>query len=124
MVATLPGLDLNGRPTQFFPFYVYGEEGRSRKENITDWELEQFQKHYRDDAISKWDIFYYVYALLHHPGYRERYALVLKRQLPRIPFSPRFYDFVVSGKRLGELDVCMRNRKSTRLSGTKTPRSP
>ena len=37
---------------------------------------------------AKWDIFYYVYGLLHHPGYRERYALDLKRNLPRIPFAP------------------------------------
>ena len=26
-----------------------------------------------------WDVFHYLYALLHHPGYRERYAANLKR---------------------------------------------
>ena len=50
--------------------------------------LSQFRSRYNDPAISKWDIFYYVYGLLHHPGYRERYALDLKRNLPRIPFAP------------------------------------
>ena len=35
--------------------------------------------------MSKWDIFHYVYALLHHPQYRERYAENLKRDLPHIP---------------------------------------
>ena len=37
-------------------------------------------------SITKWDIFHYVYAVLHHPEYRERYAANLKRELPRIPF--------------------------------------
>ncbi len=73
---------------QCFPFYTYDEDGSNRRENITDWALDQFRSHYHDPAISKWDIFYYVYGLLHHPGYRERYALDLKRNLPRIPFAP------------------------------------
>lgn len=30
--------------------------------------------------------FHYVYAVLHHPQYRECYAANLKRELPRIPF--------------------------------------
>jgi very-short-patch-repair endonuclease len=55
--------------------------------------------------ISKWDIFYYVYALLHHPGYRERYADNLKRELPRIPFAPDFWSFAVAGRRLAELHL-------------------
>jgi predicted helicase len=44
--------------------------------------------HYADPSISKWDIFYYVYGVLHHPGYREKFADNLKRELPRIPFAP------------------------------------
>ena len=73
---------------QCFPFYTYDEDGSNRRDNITDYALDQFRAHYNDPAISKWDIFYYVYGLLHHPGYRERYALDLKRNLPRIPFVP------------------------------------
>ena len=41
---------------------------------------------YADRSITKWDIFHYVYAVLHHPEYRERYAANLRRELPRIPF--------------------------------------
>jgi predicted helicase len=48
--------------------------------------LQQFQTRYGDPKISKWDIFHYVYAVLHHPQYRERYAANLRRELPRIPF--------------------------------------
>ncbi|MBI2806588.1 MAG: hypothetical protein HYX68_16530 [Planctomycetes bacterium] len=38
--------------------------------------------------ITKWDIFYYVYGILHHPGYRAKFADNLKRELPRIPLAP------------------------------------
>ena len=72
--------------TQCFPFYTYDEDGSNRRENITDWALNEFRTHYNDPNITKWDIFHYVYAVLHHPEYRERYAANLKRELPRIPF--------------------------------------
>ena len=55
---------------QCFPFYVYDEDGTNRRENITDWALKHFREHYGNKKITKWDIFYYVYGLLHHPGYR------------------------------------------------------
>jgi predicted helicase len=71
---------------QCFPFYTYAEDGSNRRENITDWALEKFRSHYGDPSISKWDIFHYVYAVLHHPEYHERYAANLRRELPRIPF--------------------------------------
>jgi predicted helicase/very-short-patch-repair endonuclease len=74
--------------SQCFPFYVYDEDGGNRRENITDAALARFRAHYGDATISKWDIFHYVYALLHHPGYRQRYAGNLKRELPRIPLVP------------------------------------
>ena len=73
--------------TQCFPFYTYDEDGTNRRENITDWALAEFRKHYGDDTISKWDIFHYNYALLHHPTYREKYEMNLKRDLPHIPFA-------------------------------------
>ncbi len=71
---------------QCFPFYTYDADGSNRRENITDWALSQFRAHYQDASTSKWDIFHYVYAVLHHPTYRERYAANLRRELPRIPF--------------------------------------
>ena len=75
-----------GSGTQCFPFYTYAEDGSHRRENITDWALEQFRAHYHDPSITKWDIFDYIYAVLHHPEYRERYAANLRRDLPRVPF--------------------------------------
>ena len=47
--------------------------------------------------IAKWDIFHYVYALLHHPAYREKYAANLRRELPRIPLAPDFWGFARAG---------------------------
>jgi predicted helicase len=96
-----------GSSTQCFPFYTYNEDGTNRRENVTDWVLEQFRSRYGDKAITKWDIFHYVYAVLHHPLYRERYAANLKRELPRIPYAPprNFRAFADAGKTLAELHV-------------------
>ena len=104
MVQQIADLHLTG-DSQCFPFYAYDEDGRNRRENITDWVLAQFRAHYRDEAITKWDIFHYVYALLHHPDYRERYQANLKRDLPHLPYAPDFWDFAKAGKRLGEIHI-------------------
>ena len=104
MSSLIPSLDILEK-TQCFPFYTYDKEGTNRRENITDWALERFRAHYRDEAITKWDIFHHVYALLHHPVYRERYQANLKRDLPRLLYTPDFWDFAKVGKRLGEIHV-------------------
>ncbi len=104
MSSLIPSLDILEK-TQCFPFYTYDKEGTNRRANITDWALERFQKHYRDKAITKWDIFHYVYALLHHPDYRERYQANLKRDLPRLLYTPDFWDFARAGQRLGEIHL-------------------
>ena len=91
--------------SQCFPFYTYDEDGTNRRENITDWVLTQFQKHYADGTITKWDIFHYTYGLLHHPEYRERYQENLKRDLPHIPFAEDFWAFTKAGARLANLHV-------------------
>ena len=94
-----------GSPTQCFPFYTYDENGGNRRENITDWALTTFQTHYRDNTISKWNIFHYTYGLLHHPEYRERYQENLKRDLPHIPFAEDFWGFANAGARLADIHV-------------------
>jgi predicted helicase len=94
-----------GCGTQCFPFYTYSEDGTKRRENITDWSLQQFRQRYDDSTLDKWDIFYYIYGLLHHPGYRERFADNLKRYLPHIPFAPDFWPFATSGRELASLHL-------------------
>jgi len=58
-----------------------------------------------EQEITKWDIFHYVYAMLHHPGYRDEYKENLRRSLPRIPFAPDFWKFAQIGKQLANLHV-------------------
>ena len=99
--SSIVTLDAN----QCFPFYTYDEDGTNRRENITDWALSHFRAHYDDDTITKWDIFHYNYAILHHPEYRETYQVNLKHDLPHIPFAPDFWGFVNIGRALADLHV-------------------
>ena len=62
ITSNIPSLDLAFEKNQCFPFYTYAEDGANRRENITDWALTHFQTHYRDDTITKWDIFHYTYG--------------------------------------------------------------
>ena len=109
---------------QCFPFYTYDEDGSNRRENITDWALAQFRAHYGDVTITKWDIFHYVYGLLHHPGYRDRYQANLKRELPRIPFAPDFRAFAVAGSRLARIHVDYEEQQEYLLRQVETPDMP
>ena len=104
MAEMIPCLD-SLEKTQCFPFYTYDEDGTNRRENITDWALKRFRAHYRDESIGKWDIFHYVYAFLHHPDYRGRYQANLKRDLPRLLYTPDFWAFAKAGGRLGEIHI-------------------
>ena len=113
-----------GCSAQCFPFYTYDRDGNNRRENITAWALDQFRTHYNDQTITKWDIFHYVYALLHHPGYREKYAANLRRELPRIPFAPTFRPFAEAGARLAELHVHYEDQPEYPLQFIENPAEP
>lgn len=104
IVHIIADLHLTG-DSQCFPFYRYDEDESNRQENLTDWALTEYRRHYQDETITKWDIFYYIYGILHHPIYRQRYAANLKRELPRIPYAPDFHAFSQAGKRLAELHL-------------------
>lgn len=77
-------------------------DGYIRHEAITDWSLTEFRKQYADDTITKEDIFWYVYGILHSPEYRKRFVADLKKMLPRIPFAADFWIFSKAGRKLGE----------------------
>ncbi len=111
-VDTIPCLDMLEK-TQCFPLYTYDADGSNRRENVTDWAQATFRERYGDAGISKLDIFHYVYGLLHHPGYRERHADSLRRELPRIPvahdgspsLAPDFAAFRDAGRDLARLHL-------------------
>jgi len=124
MTNVIPSHAPGGRPGQCLPFYVYDEDGTNRRENITDWALEHFRKHYADKKISKWDIFYYAYGILHHPEYRSKYAENLKRELPRIPLAKDFWSFAKAGKELARLHIEYETLKEFKLKFIETPGKP
>lgn len=84
------------------------EGGLRRRSAITDAGLEHFQLAYPGESISKEDLFYYVYGILHSPDYRERYADNLSKELPRIPRvkAPKdFWAFSTAGRSLAHLHL-------------------
>jgi predicted helicase len=90
--------------------FRFSDSGQ-RVDNISDWAIEKFRKHYqpgrgkKDRPISKEAIFHYVYGVLHDPIYREKYALNLKREFPRIPFYADFWQWADWGKALMDLHI-------------------
>jgi len=81
---------------------------RTRRDAITDEGLAHFKAAYPSEAISKEDIFHYVYGLLHSEDYRERYADNLAKELPRIPCvktAADFWAFTKAGRALAELHL-------------------
>ena len=100
----IPDLHLVGTAAQCLPLYRYEANG-DRIDNITDWGLTQFQNHYSDPKITKLDIFHYTYAVLHHPVYRTKYELNLKREFPRLPFNENFHQWAAWGQELMTLHL-------------------
>ena len=80
-------------------------DGYRRVDNVTDATLASYREHYGDAGITKEDIFFYVYALLHHPEYRERYEDDLKKMLPHIPRAAGFHMYASVGRELADLHV-------------------
>lgn len=128
IVNILPCLD-SLEKGQWFPLYLYDELAPSkadsnnqsglfdteepetqyqRRDAITDEGLQYFLDAYPGEQISKEDIFYYVYGLLHSQEYRDRYADNLSKELPRIPCvkTPEgFWGFSNAGRDLAEIHL-------------------
>lgn len=102
-IDLLPHLQItpNG---QCLPLSVYNSSGKL-EDNITDWGLNKFYAHYKTKKITKEDIFYYVYSVLHDPKYLKKYEQNLKREFPRIPFYSDFETWKNWGKKLMELHL-------------------
>lgn len=123
ITKVIPDLNSMDAGAQCFPLYLYDEvdevdqgglfeassnQGRKRRDALTDEGLAQFHKAYPGEAISKEDVFYYVYGLLHSPEYRDKYADNLVKELPRIPCVQTpggFWGFSKAGRALAELHI-------------------
>lgn len=80
----------------------------TRRDAITNEGLGHFTAAYPGEVISKEDVFFYVYGLLHSPDYRERYADNLAKELPRIPCvktAADFWAFSQAGRKLADLHL-------------------
>ena len=91
-------LDLGDKMTQKKTQYV-------RHDAITNTGLQVFRAAYPGMRISKEDIFYYVYGVLHSPEYRERFENNLNKELPRIPLAKDFKAFMKAGRELAQLHL-------------------
>ena len=81
------------------------DEAPERIDNISDTALNAFRNHYRDDSITKDNIFDYIYGVLHAPSYRDEFANDLSKMIPRIPFAPDFRAFAEAGKALADFHL-------------------
>lgn len=123
MTDCLPDLNMLEAGAQCFPLKLYekadeaedglfanqpSENGYRVKDGITDAGLAHFQEAYPNEKITKEDLFYYIYGLLHSEDYRARFADNLSKQLPRIPCvktAADFWAFSKAGRDLAELHV-------------------
>ncbi len=89
---------------QAYPLYYYDDLG-NRHYAISGYALNLFRRHYKDNAITEEEIFYYIYAIFHHKGYLEKYKNSLAKEAPRIALSKDFKELSILGKELGELHL-------------------
>lgn len=85
-----------------------GEDASGAINGVSDAGLKHFQAAYPNEELTKEDVFYYVYGLLHSDEYRTRYADNLSKELPRVPCVKQaddFWAFSHAGRALGELHV-------------------
>ncbi|MBB5488890.1 DEAD/DEAH box helicase [Nocardiopsis metallicus] len=119
MTDALPDLHVTGAGSggQFFARYTYRETGNGddlfsggeepgweRVDNITDKALADYRQTYGPE-VTKGDIFFYVYGLLHSPDYRAQFAADLKKSLPRIPKVAGFHEFAEAGRKLSKIHI-------------------
>ncbi|MFP6020855.1 type ISP restriction/modification enzyme [Helicobacter pylori] len=94
--------------TQAYPLYHYDDLG-NRYNAISGYALNLFRRHYKDNTIVEEEIFYYIYAILHHKGYLEKYKNSLAKEASRIALSDDFKELSMLGKELGELHLNYEN---------------
>ncbi len=76
-----------------------------RRDGISDWALGRFQSRYNNPSITKEDIFWYTYGVLHSPEYRESFRSDLQKVHPRLPLAGDFRAFCDAGRSLGSLHL-------------------
>ncbi len=86
---------------QAYPLYYYDDLG-NRHYAISGYALNLFRKHYKDYSIAEEEIFYYIYGILHHKGYLEKYKNSLTKEDPRASVE---YKTLMNAEEEGYYDV-------------------
>ena len=84
-----------------------GKKQYTQHDGVSDFILKQAQEKY-GPRVTKEDIFYYVYGILHSESYRTTFEADLKKTLPRLPLvtePKKFWDFSKAGRQLAELHL-------------------
>ena len=89
--------------TKCYPRFTYSNN--KKIDNITDSTLARFQKMYGTQKITKDDIFYYVYGILHSKQYQTKVLNELKGFDARIPLVKNFDAVSQAGKKLADLHI-------------------
>ncbi len=105
-----------------YPLYHYDDLG-NRYNAISGYALNLFRRHYKDNAITEEEIFYYIYAIFHHKGYLKKYKNSLAKEAPRIALSEDFKELSMLGKELAELHL-IRGRENKRFLYPTYPKIP
>lgn len=100
----IPDTNFIGNANNAYPLYYYDDLG-NRHYAISGYALNLFRKHYEDNSIAEEEIFYYIYAILHHKGYLKKYKNSLTKEEPRIALSKDFKELSVLGKELAKLHL-------------------
>ncbi|WP_294178471.1 type ISP restriction/modification enzyme [uncultured Schumannella sp.] len=119
-VPAMPDLAFWGSGSgQFFPRYSFENRATDldllstldddgtryrRIDNVTDEILADYQTSFGKE-VTKDDIFFYLYGILHSPDFREQFEGDLKKMLPRIPKVKEFQAFSDAGRRLSDLHL-------------------
>ncbi|MCL1893934.1 MAG: hypothetical protein FWG02_06855 [Holophagaceae bacterium] len=90
-----------------FPHHYYDVNGTPH-DGISDFILDFVRKKYGKDYITKEDIFFYVYGMLHYPKYRQLIADDIEKSIPPMLFVHdfnKFRYFSHGGHQLAELHI-------------------
>ncbi|WP_342665773.1 type ISP restriction/modification enzyme [Methanomicrobium mobile] len=99
---------IDSAQTALFAVAEENEPNYTRKDGISDFILDKAQTQYKDRSITKEDIFYYVYGILHSNDYKTTFANDLKKMLARIPLvksKDDFFAFSRAGRALADLHL-------------------
>ncbi len=97
----------NSEQQSLFKNQDSGDDKYIRHDGITDY-IHNLSKEKYGHKVTKEDIFYYVYGILHSKDYRTKFAADLKKMLPRIPLLDKvedFWTFSNAGRDLAKLHL-------------------